>query len=134
MTFSVARVVRVFGAFVALTALSAATTPSQNTSSEKSAVVTGMVCDSANRPVANATVTLESDDHAHKFTVQSDSRGQYRLEAVPSGSYELRVSKSGYGLARNGPFVLHNAESKSVVLRLATESAGATGKDDLGGG
>src|SRR3984893_2848121 len=129
MTFSVARVVRVFGAFVALTALSAATTPSQNTSSEKSAVVTGMVCDSANRPVANATVTLESDDHAHKFTVQSDSRGQYRLEAVPSGSYELRVSKSGYGLARNGPFVLHNAESKSVELQFPTGDA-ETGKGD----
>ena len=130
MTSIVARVVRVFGAFVALTALSAATTHSQNTSSEKSAVVTGMVCDSANRPLANTTVFLESDDHAHKFTVQSDSRGQYRFEAVPSGSYELRVSKSGYGVARNGPFVLHNAESNSVELRLATESAVATDKDD----
>jgi tetratricopeptide (TPR) repeat protein len=132
MTSSVARIVRVFGAFVALTALSAATTHSQNTSSEKPAIVTGMVCDSANRPLANATVFLESDDHAHKFTVQSDSRGQYRLEAVPSGSYELRVSKSGYGVAKNGPFVLHNAESKSVELRLAAESGAATGKDDSG--
>jgi tetratricopeptide (TPR) repeat protein len=130
MTFIVASVVRVFGAFVVLTALSAATTHSQDTSSEKSAVVTGVVCDSANRPLENATVFLESDDHAHKFTVQSDSRGQYRLEAVPAGSYELRVSKSGYGVAKNGPFVLHNAESKSVELRLAAESGAATGKDD----
>lgn len=129
MTSIVARVVRVFGAFVALTALSA-TTHSQNTSSEKPAVVTGMVWDSENRPLANATVFLESDDHAHKLTVQSDSRGQYRFEAVPSGSYELRVSKSGYGVAKNGPFVLHNAESKSVELRLAAESGAATGKDD----
>src|ERR1700688_3131643 len=133
MTSSVTRIARVFGAFgafVALTALSAATTHSQNTSSEKPAIVTGMVCDSANRPLANATVFLESDDHAHKFTVQSDSRGQYRLEAVPSGSYELRVSKSGYGIAKNGPFVLHNAESKSVEFRLAAESVAATDKDD----
>jgi tetratricopeptide (TPR) repeat protein len=132
MTSMVARVVRVFGAFVALTALSVATTHSQNKSSEKSAVVTGTICDSANRPVENATVLLESDDHAHKFTVQSNSRGRYRFEAVPSGSYELGVSKSGYGIAKNGPFVLHNAESKYVELRLAAEAGAATGKDDAG--
>ena len=129
---SITRVVRVFGACVALTALSFATTHSQNKSSEESAVVTGTVCDSANHPVANTTVFLESDDHAHKFTVQSDSRGQYRFEAVPSGSYELRASKSGHGVAKNGPFVLHNAESKSVELRLAAEAGAATGKDGSG--
>src|ERR1700722_5658822 len=113
MTSIAARVVRVFGAFVTLTALSVPTTHSQNKSSEKSAVITGMVCDSANRPVENATVLLESDDHAHKFTVRSDSRGRYRFEAVSSGSYELRAIKSGYGVATNGPFVLHKEESKS---------------------
>lgn len=130
MTSIVARGVWAFGAFVALTACSATTTHGQNTRSEKSAVVTGMVCDSANRPVENSTVLLESDDHAHKFTVRSDSRGQYRFEEVPSGSYELRVSKSGYGVATNGPFVLHNAESKSVELRLSAKPVAATGKDD----
>jgi tetratricopeptide (TPR) repeat protein len=132
MTSIVARVVRVFGAFVALTALSFATTHSHNKSGEKSAVVTGTVCDSANRPVENATVSLESDDHAHKFTSQSDSEGRYRFEAVPAGSYELRARKSGYGVAKNGPFVLHNAESKFVELRLAAEAGAATGKDDSG--
>jgi tetratricopeptide (TPR) repeat protein len=128
----VARVVRVFGAFVALTALSVATTHSQNKSSEKSAVVAGTVWDSANRPVENATVSLDSDDHAHKFTSQSDPEGRYRFEAVPAGSYELRARKSGYGVAKNGPFALHNAESKSVELRLAAEAGAATGKDDSG--
>ena len=129
---SIARFVWVCGAFVALTALSAATTPSQSKSSEKSAVVTGMVCDSANRPVENATVFLESDDHAHRFTIQSDSRGRYRFEAVPSGNYELRAIKSGHGAATNGPFALHKEEGKSVDLQLAAEAGAASGKDDSG--
>jgi tetratricopeptide (TPR) repeat protein len=132
MTPIVARVVRVFGAFVALTALSFATTHSQNKSSEKSAVVTGTIWDSANRPVENASVSLESADHAYKFTSQSDSEGRYRFEAVPAGSYQLRVSKSGYGVATNGPLALYNAESKYVESRLAAEAGAATGKDDSG--
>src|SRR3984957_17749113 len=130
MTAVVASVVRVLGVCMALTVWSILPVYSQVKNNEKSAVVAGTVWDSANRPVANATVSLESDDHVHKFAVQSDSRGQYRFEAVPSGSYKLRVSKSGYGVAKNGPFVLHNAESKSVELRLAAESGAATGKDD----
>jgi tetratricopeptide (TPR) repeat protein len=132
MTPVVACVVRLLGVCIALTVWSILPAYSQDKSSEKSAVVTGTVCDSANRPVANATVTLESDDHAHKFASQSDSKGRYRFEAAPAGSYELRVSKSGYGVAKNGPFVLHNAESKSVELRLAAESDVAIGKDDSG--
>jgi tetratricopeptide (TPR) repeat protein len=128
MTSIAARAVRVFGVYVALTVLSAVTIHSQNKSNETSAIVTGTVCDSESRPVQTATVSLESDDHAHKFTFQSDSEGGYHFEAVPAGSYELRASKSGYGVAKNGPFVLHKAESKSLELRLPVEESAATGK------
>ncbi|MDQ1409395.1 MAG: hypothetical protein QOJ41_1130 [Acidobacteriaceae bacterium] len=128
MTSITARVVRVFGVFVALETVSVLTTNAQDKSNGGFAVVTGIVDDSENRPVENAAVSLESDDHAHKFTLQSDSKGRYRFEAVPAGSYELRTSKSGYGVARNGPFVLHVAESKSIELRLHAEVAAETGK------
>jgi tetratricopeptide (TPR) repeat protein len=124
------RVIRIFGVYVALTALSVVTTHSQNKNSEKSAIVTGTVCDSEHRAVENATVSLESDDHAHKFTVQSDSRGRYRFEAVPAGSYELRAIKSGYAVAKNGPFILHKRESKSLELRLPVEDAASTAQDN----
>jgi tetratricopeptide (TPR) repeat protein len=129
MTSIAARVVRVFGVYAALTVLSAVGTYSQNKNSEASAILTGTVCDSENHPVGNATISLESVDHAHKFTVQSDSDGRYRVEAVPSGSYELRAIKSGYGVAKDGPFVIRNAESKSVGLRLPAEEIGANGTD-----
>jgi tetratricopeptide (TPR) repeat protein len=109
--------------------MSVAATHSQNKSNEKSANVTGIVSDSENRPVENATVSLESDDHAHKFTAQSDSAGRYRFEMVPAGSYQLRATKTGYGETKNGPFVLRNAESKSVELRLPAEAGVATGKN-----
>src|SRR3984893_9121006 len=124
------RVIRMFGVYVALTALSVVTTHSQNKNSEESAIVTGTVCDSEHRPVENARVSLESNDHAHKFTFQSDSRGRYRFATVPAGSYELRATKSGYGVAKNGPFILHRKESKSVELRLPVEDVAATAQDN----
>ena len=119
-----------FGVYVALTALSVVTTHSQNKNSEESAIVTGTVCDSEHRPVENARVSLESNDRAHKFTFQSDSRGRYRFATVPAGSYELRATKSGYGVAKNGPFILHRKESKSVELRLPVEDVAATAQDN----
>jgi tetratricopeptide (TPR) repeat protein len=49
---------------------------------------------------------------------------------VPAGSYELRAVKSGYGVAKDGPFILHKEESRSVELRLPAEEAAVTGQDN----
>jgi len=126
---SITSVIRVFGVLVAFTTMGVLLTSAQDKDSEKFAIVSGIVKDSGNRPVENATVSLERDDRGHKFTVQSDSQGRYRFEAVPPGSYELRAIKSGYGVAKDGPFVLQKAESKSIQLRLTAEDAGASGSD-----
>jgi tetratricopeptide (TPR) repeat protein len=122
--------IRLFGIYVALTVMGVLPAYSQNKNNEKSAVVTGRVCDSENRAIENATVSLESDDHTHTFTFQSDSQGRYRFAEVPIGSYGLRANKSGYGIANGGPFILHAAESKSIELRLLTEAAIASGEDN----
>src|ERR1700688_420821 len=122
--------IRVLGIYVALTVMGVLPAYSQVKNNEKPATITGRVCDSENRAIENATVSLESDDHTHTFTFQSDSQGRYRFAEVPSGSYELRVNKSGYGIAKNGPFVLHARERKSIELRLPAEAAGASGGDN----
>jgi tetratricopeptide (TPR) repeat protein len=122
--------IRVVGIYVALAVMGVLPAYSQVKNNEKPAIVTGRVCDTENRAIENATVSLESDDHRHTFTFQSDSQGRYRFAEVPSGSYELRANKSGYGIAKNGPFVLHAAESKSIELRLLAEAATASGEDN----
>jgi tetratricopeptide (TPR) repeat protein len=122
-----ARIVRVFAACAVLTASSVASIYSQGNGNQEFATITGTVCDFENRPVENATVFLERDDHAYKFTVQSDSQGRYRFESVPAGRYELRVIKSGYGSPKDGPVVLEKAENKSIQLRLPAEDVRASG-------
>jgi tetratricopeptide (TPR) repeat protein len=122
--------IRVVGIYVALIVMGVLPVYSQVKNNEKSAIVTGRVCDSENRAIENASVSLESDDRAQKFTFQSDSQGRYRFEGVAVGSYELRAVKSGYGMAKHGPFILHTGENQSIELRLPAEVATASGGDN----
>ena len=117
------RVVQVFAVYIAFITLYITAAHPQKKSTEKIAIVAGTICNSENRPVENAAVTLESDDHLQKFTVHSGSDGRYRFENVPAGNYRLRAVKSGYGDAQEGPFSLRQEEQKTVVLRLPREES-----------
>jgi tetratricopeptide (TPR) repeat protein len=120
-----------FSVYLALFAIIAPATRSQIKGRDEFAIVEGTVCDSQNRPLGDATVSLESNDQAHKFVSRSDSQGHYRFETVPSGTYTLRASRSGYRDRNDGPFVVHQAEVKSIVLHLPMEEASAPTKDTL---
>jgi tetratricopeptide (TPR) repeat protein len=104
---------------------------SQNKASDDSAIVEGTVSDSQSRPLGDASVFLESESSAHKFSAHSDPQGHYRLEAVPPGSYILRASKSGYRDRNEGPFTVQQKEVKSVALHLSPQESSASAKEAL---
>jgi tetratricopeptide (TPR) repeat protein len=116
---------------LALVAFTAAKANSQENNANASAIISGTVCDAENRPVEYALVSLESADHARKFTFRSDSQGRYRFEHVASGTYALLVSHTGYPETKTAPFVIHEAESKTVTLRLSTDHSSAQPGDAL---
>ena len=125
------RFLRVACAFLALLAPLVPASRGQNGSGNDGAIVEGTVCDSQNKPVADAAVSLESDGPSRKFVVHSDAQGHYRFEAVPPGSYTLRVAKLGYLDNRQGPFAVQQKEVKSVALQLFTSESSASAKDAL---
>lgn len=129
MSSIVSKIVPVFSIYVALITLCITTAQGQNKGGEKYPVVTGTVCDFANRPIENASVSLESSDPAYKFTVHSGPEGHYRFENVPTGNYRLRATKSGYGVAQHGPFSVGTEEHKSVTLKLPVDESAAIRKD-----
>ena len=63
------------------------------------------------------------------LTSTSDSQGQFHFEGVPVGNYTLRAKFAGYQECTEGPFLLHDHETKSIVLLLAKAQAPASGKD-----
>ncbi len=95
------------------------------------AIVEGTVCDSQDRPLADAVVTLESDNHAHTFVARSNPDGHYRFEAVLPGQYTLRASKTGYQAKNKGPFDVQQKEAKSIALHLPPQEPSTSANDAL---
>jgi tetratricopeptide (TPR) repeat protein len=117
--------------FLALIALLLPTSRGQTKTDDDRAIVEGTVCDSQNKPVGDAVISLESDGHAHKFVERSDRQGHYRFAAIPAGSYTLRATKPGYREKSEGPFAVQQNELKSVELQLSQGESSASAKDAL---
>lgn len=125
------RSLRAVSVFLALIALLVPASRGQTKAGDEIAVVEGKVCDSKNKPVGDAAISLESDGQARKFVAHSDAQGRYRFEAVPPGSYTLRANKAGYLDKTQGPFVVRQEEVKSFVLQLSLSESSASAKDAL---
>ncbi len=117
-----------YGIYVAVGALAltlmAALGPSWAQSPEQagSATAQGHVRDSGGRPVANATVSLQSTTgqaHTSPQITHTDSEGAYRFAGLREGAYTLRAEMSGYGQVTLGPMVFGKNETKTIDLALA---------------
>ena len=122
---------RLLGLCLALIAVMTPISQCQNKPGDDFAIVEGTVSDSQNRPRGEATVSLESDNHAHTFVARSDPQGHYRFAAVPPGNYTLRASKPGYQDKNEGPFTVQPKEVKSVAVRLDSQVSSASAKEAL---
>lgn len=123
MIIASAKSLRACGLSLALLTVICAPVWSQKKGSDDLAVVEGAVCDSQNRSLEAATVTLESADRTRKFVSHSDPQGHYRFAAVPSGSYTVRAGKLGYGEKSAGPFDIGQTEAQIPILHLANVDA-----------
>jgi len=102
---------------------------SQASSASVTATVEGMVQDSQNHPLAAAAISLDSMDSIPALTSTADAQGQFRFESVFPGRYTLHVKLLGYAELIQGPFVLHDHETKSVVLSLTHDKNQTPAKD-----
>ena len=73
---------------VVLTFMFAAPSAGQTTALVRGRVVT----DSAEQPIADATISLDNG----RLRAVSDSLGRYRIPAVPSGRYAVAVRRLGF--------------------------------------
>ena len=69
--------------------------------SASTGALTGTVTDPSGAVVANATVTLRSEDTSQSLTTATDESGFYRFSLLPPGEYELTVDAAGFS-----PFIL----------------------------
>jgi tetratricopeptide (TPR) repeat protein len=113
----------------AITGALSAALHGQNSGKQEPATIQGTVCDAQNQPVPDATVSLETQNQAHKLVSHTDSQGHYHFEVVPAGTYTLRAKVADYIEAREGPITVRANETKSIVLHLSAARKNAPGKD-----
>jgi tetratricopeptide (TPR) repeat protein len=112
------RIARCCLLLVALHALLALPASAQTQATKKSAVVQGTICDSETVPLPGASVSLHSVDHSRNLVVHADAKGRYRFENLPSGTYMLHASDSGFVPREQGPILVVEKESKTIDLHL----------------
>lgn len=112
---------RLHVALTALLALSAAVPAyAQNTS----AALAGRIVDATGRPVAGATVEITHGPSGTKSTVVTDGEGRYTTRGLRvGGPYTVRVDAPGMQDAEKGDVFLLLAETSTVDLALASETA-----------
>src|SRR3954469_11293714 len=63
---------------------------------QTTSVIQGIIVDPHGRPISGATVCLSSPTLALEAEVVSDATGSYRLPGLPSGTYNLKVTKADF--------------------------------------
>jgi len=89
----------------------------------------GVVRDSAKRPLAEVTVSLDDQLEGRTQATRTDTAGHFRFAAVSAGTYVLRAKKQGYVDQAEGPFTIRTGEKKSLNLELREGDAAAPGKN-----
>jgi Carboxypeptidase regulatory-like domain len=78
----------------------------------------GAVVDSSGGRIPSATVSARNPETALERTGQADARGEFRLEDLPPGSYELTVTAPGFTEARSSAVVaVSSVKQVNVVLQ-----------------
>lgn len=76
----------------------------------------GTVLDAEGASIAGATVAVTQTETGRVRTVASEGNGQYRLQFLPVGHYQLKVDKAGFSSVQEGGILLEvNADAKLDV-------------------
>src|SRR3974377_2390934 len=85
----------------------------------------GTVTDTSGAVVSNATVTGTNAGTARTVTVQTNNPGQYAVNALPPGAYQLEVKQASFKTA-TANFSLDVSQVKEINLKLEPGSATTT--------
>ena len=90
----------------------------------------GRVTGPDGRGIANATVTVTSEDQGFSRTVTTSSSGSYNIPQLPTGSYTFRVTAPGYSTYEEAGVSLTQGEAGNS-FSLVTEGAAGAGEGDV---
>jgi hypothetical protein len=78
----------------------------------------GMVLDSKGKPVADATVTLQTSDGNHPHATHTDAGGHFKFTRFETGQYDLRAYSNGMFSEWTKRVSIHSKKTTEVTLRM----------------
>lgn len=95
--------------------------------------LTGSVKDDSGAAVAQATVSLLSARQTAVASARTDAQGQFKLSAIPAGTYELLISGKGFDQRRRAVSLPRDASAPiEIKLGLPALTAEVTVTADVG--
>lgn len=86
--------------------------------------VVGEVDDQSGAVIADASVTLTNSSAGTKLTTATNGTGKYIFQAVPPGTYDVTVTKSGFSIAKmNGVIVNVGSQATENVKMIVGSTA-----------
>ena len=83
--------------------------------------ISGTVLDSHGRPVADASVTIQTSDGLHPHATHTDSSGRFQFDRWATGQYDLRAYHKGLYSSWDQRVVIRSKKTTEVTLRLEAE-------------
>lgn len=80
--------------------------------------ITGIVLDSQGKPVADATVTLQTSDGNHPHATHTDADGHFKFERFETGQYDLRAFSNGMFSEWAKRVTIRSKKTAHVSLRM----------------
>jgi len=85
-------------------------------------IIVGSVADATGAAVPNVTITATNKDTGVKYTTVTNSTGEYRLNNIPVGRYDVSATAQGFSTATVANVELQLNHTSSVNMTLAVGS------------
>jgi hypothetical protein len=83
----------------------------------------GQVLDAHGRPVADASVTIQTSDGLHPHATHTDANGHFQFQRYSAGQYDVRAYSRGSFSDWNKRLVIRPKKTTDIILTLPADSA-----------
>lgn len=91
--------------------------------SSSSAAVTGIVQDTTDALIPNASVKLINTDTGAESTVTTGKKGNFSIPSALPGHYRLQIERKGFDTTQLTGIILNVGDNKSVIIRMKVGSS-----------
>jgi protocatechuate 3,4-dioxygenase beta subunit len=83
--------------------------------------ISGTVLDAHGKPVADASVTIQTSDGLHPHATHTDSSGRFEFTRYVIGQYDLRAYSNGVFSDWDKRVLIRSKKTTEVTLRLVAQ-------------